>query len=208
MSVLPNRDRQAERREATRREIVEAAWEIARAEGLSSVTLREVAARVGMRSPSLYTHFASKNAIYDAMFGEAWSEFLQVTLERTASLPKAPRVALLAMSETFFDFAVADLARFQLMNQRVIPDFQPSPESYAPSVATLERLREVLDRLGVDQPEAVDLYVSLVGGLVDSQLANDPGGDRWRRLLPRAMDMFADHLGLPGPPLRSTQRST
>lgn len=208
MSVLPNRDRQAERREATRREIVEAAWEIARAEGLSSVTLREVAARVGMRSPSLYTHFASKNAIYDAMFGEAWSEFLQLTLERTASLPKSPRAALLAMSEAFFDFAVADLARFQLMNQRVIPDFQPSPESYAPSVATLERLREVMHRLGVSQSEAVDLYVSLVGGLVDSQLANDPGGDRWRRLLPRAMDMFADHLGLPGPPLRSTQRST
>lgn len=204
MSVLPNRDRQAERREATRREIIEAAWEIARAEGLSSVTLREVAARVGMRSPSLYTHFASKNSIYDAMFGQAWSDCLQVATERMSSLPKAPRAALLAMCETFFDFSVADLARFQLMNQRVIPDFQPSPESYAPSVATLERGREELRRIGVDQPEDVDLYVSLVGGLIDSQLANDPGGDRWRRLLPRAMDMFADHLGLPGPPLRST----
>lgn len=203
MSVLPNRDRQAERREATRREIVEAAWEIARAEGLSSVTLREVAARVGMRSPSLYTHFASKNSIYDAMFGQAWSDFLQVATERMASLPKAPRAALLAMSEAFFDFSVTDLARFQLMNQRVIPDFQPSPESYAPSVATLERGREELQRIGIDQPEDVDLYVSLVGGLIDSQLANDPGGDRWRRLLPRAMDMFADHTGLPGPPLRS-----
>jgi len=204
MSVLPNRDRQAERREATRQEIVQAAWEVARAEGLSSVTLREVAARVGMRSPSLYTHFASKNSIYDAMFGQAWSECLQITLELTASLPKAPRAALLAMAEAFFDFSVTDLARFQLMNQRAIPDFEPSPESYAPSVATLERLREVLHGLGIGQLEDVDLYVSMVGGLIDAQLANDPGGDRWRRLLPRAMDMFADQLDLPGPPLRST----
>lgn len=208
MSVLPNRDRQAERREATRREIVEAAWEIARAEGLSSVTLREVAARVGMRSPSLYTHFASKNSIYDAMFGQAWSEFLRIAGNQMDDLPKSPRAALLAMAETFFDFSVTDLARFQLMNQRAIPDFQPSPESYAPSVAVMERGREELRRIGVDQPQDVDLYVSLIGGLVDAQLANDPGGDRWQRLLPRAMDMFADHMGLPGPPLRSTQRST
>lgn len=205
MSALPNRDRQAERREATRREIVEAAWDIARKDGLSSVTLREVAARVGMRSPSLYTHFASKNSIYDAMFGQAWSEFLRVAEERTKDLPKAPRTALLAISETFFDFSVTDLARYQLMTQRVIPDFQPSPESYAPSATVLERLREELHRIGVNEPEDVDLYVSLVGGLVDSQLANDPGGDRWRRLLPRAMDMFADHTGLPGPPLRSSR---
>jgi len=208
MSVLPNRDRQAERREATRREIVDAAWEIARAEGLSSVTLREVAARVGMRSPSLYTHFASKNSIYDVMFGQAWSEFLRIAGKQMDDLPKSPRAALLAMAETFFDFSVTDLARFQLMNQRAIPDFQPSPESYAPSVAVMERAREELRRIGVDQPEAVDLITSLIGGLVDSQLANDPGGDRWRRLLPRAMDMFADHMGLPGPPLSSTQRST
>ena len=37
----------------------------------------------------------------------------------------------------------------------------------------------------------------IIGGLVDAQLANDPGGDRWRRLLDRAVDMFADNLGLP-----------
>ena len=54
MTALPNRDRRAERREATRREIVDAGWEIARSEGLSAITLREVAGRVGMRSPSLY----------------------------------------------------------------------------------------------------------------------------------------------------------
>src|SRR5215469_14809148 len=74
MSALPNRDRRAERREATRREIVDAAWQIARRDGLSAVTLREVAGRIGMRSPSLYSHFDSKNAIYDAMFAEAWGE--------------------------------------------------------------------------------------------------------------------------------------
>jgi hypothetical protein len=37
----------------------------------------------------------------------------------------------------------------------------------------------------------------LTGGFVNQQLANDPKGDRWRALLPRALTLFADDLGLP-----------
>ena len=65
--------RQATRQE-TRREILDAAWAIARERGLTEITLREVASRVGMRAPSLYSHFDSKLAIYDAMFFDAWTE--------------------------------------------------------------------------------------------------------------------------------------
>ena len=31
-----------------------------------------------MRAPSLYTHFPSKHAIYDAMFADAWTQYLEV----------------------------------------------------------------------------------------------------------------------------------
>ena len=89
MSALPNRDRRAERREATRREILDAAWEIARRDGLSAVTLREVAASIGMRSPSLYSHFDSKNAIYDAMFGQAWTQYSEALAEVELTLPRS-----------------------------------------------------------------------------------------------------------------------
>ncbi|MGH3509319.1 MAG: TetR family transcriptional regulator [Nocardioidaceae bacterium] len=40
-----------------------ACWEVARVEGLAQFTLRGVAARVGRRAPSLYSHFDSKDAI-------------------------------------------------------------------------------------------------------------------------------------------------
>jgi AcrR family transcriptional regulator len=203
MSAVPTRDRQAERREATRREILDAAWEIAKRDGLAAVTLREVAARVGMQSPSLYTHFASKNAIYDAMFGQAWLEYLHVCRDLESSIPKPARRALLFVVATFVDFALADQARFQLMNQRMVVDFQPSPESYAPSLQVMALLRERLARIGVRRDADVDLCVAVVGGLIDAQLANDPGGDRWINQLPRAIDMFADEVGLPGPRLRS-----
>jgi hypothetical protein len=39
--------------------------------------------------------------------------------------------------------------------------------------------------------------------LINAQQANDPGGDRWARLLDKGVDMFADNLGLPGSKRRS-----
>jgi len=202
MSALPNRDRRAERREATRREILDAAWQIARQEGLSAVTLREVAGRIGMRSPSLYSHFDSKNAIYDAMFAEAWGELSDVF--DTLPPPAAGRRALLAVAEAFFDFAVADLARYQLMNQRTIPGFRPSEEAYAASTAVYERMRVRLAECGVRAQADLDLCTAIIGGFVDQQLANDPGGSRWRGQLPRLVDMYCDEVGVPGPRLRGT----
>jgi len=200
MVVAPNRDRRAERREETRREILDAAWLIARQEGLPGVTLRAVAARVGMRAPSLYSHFASKNAIYDAMFGQAWTEFDAAAAAGYPGLPASPRAALTGAAKLFFDFAVSDLARYQLMNQRTIPGFEPSPESYAPAVRALGRLRSLLADLGLRDPAALDLFTAVTGGLIDQQLANDPGGTRWERLLGRVVGMYATEMGLPAGP--------
>ncbi len=191
------RDRVAERRAATRREILDAAWAIAREQGLAAITLRDVANRVGMQAPSLYSHFDSKNAIYDAMFGQAWSDYRAVTVAATERLPRQPRRALKLMARLFFDFAVGDLPRFQLMNQRTIPGFVPSEDAYAPAVDVLDRFGREMRGFGVSRSSDLDLCVAIIGGLIDAQHANDPGGDRWSRLLDRAMDMFADSVGLP-----------
>jgi AcrR family transcriptional regulator len=200
MVDVPKRDRQAERREATRQEILAAAWQIAHESGLISVTLREIAARIGMRSPSLYSHFASKNAIYDAMFGQAWREFRAVLEQQAALFPADPRGRLLAGSSTYFDFAVSDLERHQLMDMPMLPDFTPSEEAYRPAVQCYEIMRSNLAEIGIRRQADLDMYTALLGGLVNQQLANDPKGDRWRVLLPRAVTMFADELGLPAQP--------
>ncbi|MFE2960614.1 TetR/AcrR family transcriptional regulator [Nocardia tengchongensis] len=192
------RDRKAERREATRREILDVAWAVAREHGLAQLTLREVADRVGMRAPSLYTHFASKNAIYDAMFGAAWEECEQVAAQaQQQALSDTPRARLRAMTRTFFEFSVADLARYQLMNQRTIPGFTPSEEAFAPSVRTVRSAVDLLGAAGVTDRDDVEILFALIAGLVDQQLANDPGGDTRRRLLDRAVEMWADGVGLP-----------
>ena len=197
MLGTPSRNRLAERREAVRREILDAAWAVARERGLAELTLREVAERVGMRTPSLYSHFDSKSAIYDAMFGQAWTECVAGMEQQVSTLPRSPRARLRRVARAFFEFSVEDVVRFQLMNQRVIVGFEPSPESYAPSLRAMQMLREVMAGVGIRKETDIDLYVALVGGLADCQLANDPGGRRYERLLDRAINMYADEVGLP-----------
>jgi len=202
----PNRDRQAERRAATRREIVDAAWAIAASTGLAGITLREIAVRVGMRPPSLYSHFDSKLAIYDAMFGDAWRTYEARDAANEHRLTGPARERLKRVAAHFFDFAVEVPTRYELMSQRTVPGFTPSTDSYEPAVRVLRRMTDLLVRLGVRDPAGTDLWVALVGGLVDAQLATDPGGTRWRRLLDRTVDMYADQMGLPTTPAQEGPR--
>jgi AcrR family transcriptional regulator len=191
----PTLDWQAKRRSATRRAILDAAWEVAREHGLAALTLREVATRVGMRAPSLYSHFDSKHAIHDAMFEAAWTEFAEVVEAVPAQQPA--RALLRALARAYFDFAAADLARHQLMSLRTVPDFRPSERAYAASLRAYGRMQELMAGVGVHEQADLDLCTAVMAGLVDQQWANDPGGERWARLVDRATDMLADELGLP-----------
>ena len=197
MIVKPNRDRRTERHEAIRQEILDAAWAAAHETSIAGLTLRDIASRVGMQQPSLYSHFASKQAIYDAMFKQAWQAYLDDARKAIGGLPAEPRARLIAIAEHYFDFAVADLPRHQLMDVNVVPNFRPSPDAYGPAAEVYHQMLEQLRGIGITRDEDADIYTALLSGLVNQQLANDPGGQRWRRLIPRVISMFADDLGLP-----------
>jgi AcrR family transcriptional regulator len=169
-------------------EILEAAWELAREQGLAGLSLRDLGERVGMRAQSLYSYFESKHAMYDAMFAQGVTDFLEQYLQLGSS--DNPRDDVRAGAHAFFGFCVKDPARYQLLFQRTIPGFEPSPESYAPSVEGLELVRRRLADAAADDPADLDLWTALITGLVDQQISNDPGGDRWYRLLDEAVDMY------------------
>jgi AcrR family transcriptional regulator len=187
----PIGDRRTRRHEATRQEIVEAAWGLARENGLAGVSLRDLGKRVGMQAPSLYSYFPSKAAIYDAMFSEGARAFLERL--QTLDTPRDPKRRLLSSARAFADFCVEDPVRYQLLFQRTIPDFEPSAESYAAAIATLDLGRVVLASAGITDAASLDLWTALLTGIVDQQLSNDPGGKRWTRLLPDAVAMFLAH---------------
>jgi hypothetical protein len=131
------------------------------------------------------------------MFEQGWRTFLDHVKGMTVDLPAEPRARLTAIAEGYFDYAVADLARHQLMDESIIPGFQPSPEAYAPAVEVYGLMQQELRSIGVTSDQDADIYTALIAGLVSQQLANEPGGQRWRRLIPRVIGMFAADLGLP-----------
>ena len=186
-------DRRAVRHAATKGEIVDAAWRLARERGLAGWALRDVAEAVGMRAPSLYVYFESKNALYDAMFAAGNLELLDRIRAAVAAVDirALPAVELLrASARLYLDFCVEDPARYQLLFLRTVPGFEPSEPSYALAREVLDHGTAVLSAAGTGAPEQVDLWTALVSGLAAQQVSNDPGGDRWRRLIDRAVDMF------------------
>ena len=149
-------------------------------------SLRDLAAEVGMRAPSLYEYFASKNAVYDVLFAQGYEELLR----RAAATSRGggPRAVARRAAHVFFDFVVEDPARHQLLFLRTLPGFEPSPESYALATQALDELEQVLVAAGAGSVKDVDLWTAVLTGLATQQVSNDPGGTRWARLVDTAVD--------------------
>lgn len=192
MIVEAKRDRRAERRESTTSEILAAAWELAATQGLAGLSLRELAQKIGMRPPSLYWYFDSKNAIYDAMFLQGNRQLLARMAE--VDWPSDAKSILRVCARGFVEFCVEDAPRFQLLFQRTIPGFVPSPEAYALAVEVVEQMRARLAAAGLRDPAVFDMLTALVSGIAAQQIANEPGGDRWVRLIDDMIDLCADHF--------------
>lgn len=183
------------RHETTKREILDAAWTQAESVGVAGISLRETAKAVGLSAPSLYTYFESKDAIYDAMFIEAYEalrDFNREVVEATEGLDRVD--ALTEALERFVGFCQRSPARYTLMFTRPVPGWEPSPEAYAVSIRSYEEMASALSRFGIEGPEALDLYTAIAAGIAAQQMANDPAGDRWARLAHDAMEMLVHHV--------------
>lgn len=191
MSKTASSDWRTGRRRSARAAILEAAWALVGEEGLAGLSLRDLARRAGISTPTVYAYFESKNDIYDAMFGQAAEQFARHMA--VSDGPAAPREVLRRALGRFVEFCVNDVPRYQLLFQRTIPGFEPSPDSYAHAVAALDSARQRLAANGITDPRQVDLWTALTTGLVDQQISNDPGGERWTRLVDDAVDMFLAH---------------
>jgi len=177
-----------QRREERIAEIVAVAWELAREQGVAGISLHELARRVGMRQPSLYSYFDSKHALYDAMFADGNTRLL-ARLD-ALELPDDAVAAGKAHLREFVQFSVDHPECHTLLFTRTIPGFEPSAASYAVAERVLAQSVALIHAAGVTDPGDVDCIVAMVAGIVDAQLSNDPGGDRWVRHLDRLVDLY------------------
>ena len=169
-------------------EILVTARDLARENGVVSISMRDIGARVGLHASSLYQYFASKDAIYDALFARGHRE-LHAHMEQLDRSGK-PVEVFKRGSRLFTDFCLEDDIRYQLLFQRTIPGFAPSDASMALAWQSYQGLAGALAAAGVTDQADVDLWTAIQMGLTAQQLANDPGGRRFADLLDPAIDMF------------------
>lgn len=187
-----NVDWRAARKATALASIVAAAWELAREHGLAGLSLRDLARRLGMATPSLYSYFDSKHALYDAMYADGWQAFLDFEpqpVDPTLDLATVLKVG----SDRWVRFSLGDPVRHQLLNHRTIPGFEPSPESFAVAQAAYEQLRAPIDAVADFTQADLDLLTGTVDGLITQQLANEPSGKRWVGQVDDLIDLLVHH---------------
>lgn len=187
---VPREDWRQRRRQAGREAIVDAAWSVVRQEGFGSLSMRDLAKRAGVSTPTLYAYFESKDAIFDAMFARGNEEFAAAL---AGNRPDDPSDALRWLAHLYVEFCTDDIARYQLLFQRPVPDFQPSTQSYALALQNLEAGRGILVAAGLGEETHLEVWTALTAGIVSQQVANDPGGSRWRRHIDEVVDMYLEH---------------
>jgi AcrR family transcriptional regulator len=182
----------ARRRQATIDEVLAAARDLARERGLTSISMRELGARVGLHASSLYQYFPSKDAIYDALFAQGHRELhtWMAELDRTGK----PLDVLKRGSRRFAEFCLADEVRYQLLFQRTIPGFAPSELSMDLAWQSYGDLVAALADAGVTEQADLDLWTAIQMGITEQQWANDPGGRRFVDHIEPAVDMFLAHV--------------
>jgi AcrR family transcriptional regulator len=188
----------AKRREEKIAGIVASAWALAQEDGIAGVSLHGLARVVGMRQPSLYVYFDSKNALYDAMFADGNRQLLE-RLDAVTFSPE-PREALKQWLHAFATFGSESSERYQLLFHRPIPGFTPSAESYALAEQVLGSAYTLMQAAGVTEQGDLDCLVAITAGITDAQISNDPGGERWLKHLNRLVDLLIDDAITRGEP--------
>jgi AcrR family transcriptional regulator len=180
-AAAPRSDRRSRRRQQTIEEILDIATQVMTEYGVNGLSLAEVARRLGVQPPSLYKYFPSLMAIYDALFLRGQLEHLEV-MRQAMSGADPGLEALIAGLEASGRWLLANRAVAQLLFWRPVPNFEPSAEAFAPSVARVAMQRVALadavaaGELGpeADSEEAVYLISTLIVGVASQAMANEP----------------------------------
>lgn len=185
----------------TRERILAAARKSFERRGLEGLSLREVAAKVGITPMAIYRHFDSKDALVDALVLDALDEWSA----RVAALPAADGLAKIEqMSEAVLDFALHEPRRFEAAfllpsrKARRYPDDFAARRSPAGNVA-LKALEEGIRQgklAGAPPVEIMVINAALSQGLVTLYRAGRIAGGEaafralYRRAMRRVLESF------------------
>lgn len=149
--------------------LVQAALALVEEGGPEALTLREVAARVGVTHPAAYRHFEDKTALLAALAEEGYrllGDALDTAVEG-AGAPRSPRERLRALASAYVGFALERPAQYRIMwGPRLNTDGR-FPSLEAAISRSFDRVRGELERgqqagafrAGLPRDRAIGLWV-------------------------------------------------
>jgi AcrR family transcriptional regulator len=142
-------------------EIARVARQLLEEEGVEQLSMRNIAARLGIRAASLYEHFADKRAVENAIIAAGmWEQgdFIQKTLAESSQPP------VIAIATAFRQFALDHPALYKLIMSRDL-------DRDAPDVAAAEQWSGSFIRAEVGEFREMSLSLwSFAHGVADLEL--------------------------------------
>lgn len=192
---------------AFRSAFIAAAEKLFEKQGVSGVTMRQIASAVGYSQTAAYSYFKNKDEILAAVRSAVLDRFSE-RLENAYSKRKSARANARAVGQAYLQFAVDEPAAYGL----IFSTDQPDAMSYPAFTAALRRARASMTRyvqdlideglLTGDATEIGEVFWSAAHGVVTLHLsgiisglaARDQLHRRMMRLLARGAGMDGDIL--------------
>ncbi|WP_425551101.1 TetR/AcrR family transcriptional regulator [Amycolatopsis samaneae] len=157
----------------SRERFLDAALAVLLDRGPTALTIRGVAEAAGASTIAVYTRFGGRSGLYDALY-ERTFDLLREMLESLPPETEDGLADLLGLAMEFRAFAWANPARYALMFERPLPDFNPDPGLRAVVLRTtfelfIDKVRRVSPP-GIDARTAGYQLWSTMHGLMSMEL--------------------------------------
>lgn len=156
-------------KQITLQRVVETAVELANEQGFEAVTLGSVAARLGIRTPSLYNHVAGLPGLQSEI--AIWGSKILVEQIQRAAVGKSGRDAIFAVAHAYRDFAHAYPGIYGALLRAPTPE---ETDRVAAAQALIETLALVLSQYRLaddDVIHTIRALRSVMHGFIDLELA-------------------------------------
>ncbi len=125
--------------------------------GAAGLSLREIAAEMGLVSSAVYRYVDSRDALLTTLIADAYDGLGLASESADAALPREDHAGRWrALASSLRDWARERPTDYTLVFGPPVPGYEAPPETYAPAQRWIEIMIDVLDRAGSTEPDPAD----------------------------------------------------
>ena len=125
--------------------LIKAGVEILAKDGVSGLSLRKVAKRVGVSHAAPYAHFVDKQALIAAISTEGFRQLYEQVNEVAEKYKSQPAKQMVEAAWTYVQFALDDRDRFKVMFSGVLEKEKDYPEFVAEAHRNFQLVKTIIE---------------------------------------------------------------